>query len=253
LLFPLSGHLLSLRESVVAVTLPSFRQFHEVTCGALSYLLAGRAGGPALLIDPVRRHVPLYLGVIDECGLQLAWVVETHLHADHLSGAAELRQNCGARIAVGAMAGIGGADLLLHDGDRLEIGDLALDVIATPGHTPGCLTLQWQERLFTGDALLIGSCGSTLEPGGNAGQLYDSVCRRLMPLTDETLIYPGHACGDRLVGCIGEERLNNPMFRGLSRDEFIAGERSRRGGLPADFASCIAANSSYEQSSSAPI
>lgn len=185
------------------------------------------ASARALLIDPVSMQVPLYLGAIKELGLKLEWVLETHLHSDHVSGADELRECTGARIAASRQSGIEAADRLLSDGDLLSLGTQQLTVIATPGHTPGCLTYCWEDRLFTGDSLLIGGCGNLDEPRANGVALYDSVTRRLLCLPDETLVYPGHCLNGRRVSCIGEERERNPYFHGISRDHFVA---VRKGG-----------------------
>ena len=229
------------RKTVPPAASPLLRQFADRATGALAYLLAYRPGRQAVLIDPVREQVPLYLGVLDELGLDLTYVLDTHLHADHVTGATALREATGARIAVPRRSGARGCDLVLDEGDVVTTGDIVLDVLHTPGHTPHCLTFRWQDRLFTGDSLHLGGAGSTGEPGGDPGRLYDSVTRRLLPLPDETLVYPGHDSQGRRVGCIGEERRHNPLFAGISRDEFIS-RRSSREEAPADLAACIATN-----------
>lgn len=205
-----------------------FRQFRDHASGTFTYLIGCGRGHMAALLDPVAEHVPLYIGVLRELGLTLRWVLETHRHTDHVSGAGTLREWTGAHIAASRHAGVADADRLLDDGDGLAIGELAVAVLATPGHTPGCLTYRWEDRIFTGDSLLIGSCGDIDGAGGNPVALYDSVTRRLFALADETLVYPGHGLNGRWVSCVGEERESNPMFHGVSRDRFVAmltGER----------------------------
>lgn len=199
-----------------------FRQFRDSATETFSYLLGCGATARALVIDPVAAQVPLYLGVLKELGLGLDWVLETHLHSDHESGAEALREATGARIAASRLSGIEAADKLLADGDTLVLGMQAITVIATPGHTPGCLSYCWEDRLFTGDSLLIGGCGDLDAPRANGVALYDSVTRRLLCLPDETLVYPGHCLHGRRVSCIGEERERNPYFHGISRDRFVA-------------------------------
>ena len=173
------------------------------------------------MIDPVDDDLALYLGVLEEMNWQLNCVLETHLHGDHVSAAGKLRRATGATIACGD-AQIQAADRLLREGEKIEVGDLLLNVIATPGHTPNCLSFHCGDRLFTGDCLLIGDCGNLCDAGADAGRLYDSITRKLLRFTDETLLYPGHEQQGRQVSCIGDERRNNPLLSGVSRDEFIA-------------------------------
>ncbi|MFN3884286.1 MAG: MBL fold metallo-hydrolase [Rhodocyclaceae bacterium] len=199
-----------------------FRQLRDEPTRAYSYLIGCGETGRALVIDPVVNQTPLYLSLLGELGLQLEWVLETHLHADHISAADSLRAWTGAQVAVSARSGIDGADRLLEDGDRLRCGTLELEVLATPGHTAGCLSFYWHGRLFTGDCLLIGSCGRTDEPGSNGATLYDSVIHRLFAFPDETLVYPGHCLNGRRVSSIGEERESNPLFQNTSRDSFAS-------------------------------
>lgn len=219
-------------EAEGSLTVGHFRQFRDPATGTFTYLIACDAGSEAVLVDPVVDHVPLYLGVLKELNLDLAWILETHLHADHISGADTLRERTQARVGAGRLAGIDDADRLFGDGDALRVGDVEIATLATPGHTPGCLTYRWKDRLFTGDCLLIGGCGDIGGPGGNAVALYDSVTRRLFAFEDETLVYPGHGVAERWVSCIGEERETNPMFHGVSRDRFVAMVTSEHGRPP---------------------
>ena len=217
-----------------------FRQLRDSSSATYTYLIGSRASRAALLVDPVAEQSPLYLGLLGELELNLACVVDTHLHSDHLSAAPTLIRHTGCLYAAGLCSGIGGTDRQLADGDSLDLADLHLEVLATPGHTPGCITLLWEDRLLTGDALLIGSCGAAGEPGGNAGTHYDSVTRKLLPLPDELLVFPGHDRDGRRVSCIGDERQGNPLFCGISRDEFMAQDRSQPMGERAE--AMLAAN-----------
>jgi glyoxylase-like metal-dependent hydrolase (beta-lactamase superfamily II) len=199
-----------------------FRQLRDEATGAFSYFLACAESGSALVIDPVVNQTPLYLGMLAELGLRLDWVLETHLHADHISAADSLREWTGAKVAVSAESDIQCADRKLRDGERVACGGIVLTTLATPGHTPGCISLHWGDRLFTGDCLLIGGCGRTDEPGSDGACLFDSVVRRLFAFPDETLVYPGHCLSGRRVSSIGEERESNPHFVGVSRDSFAS-------------------------------
>ncbi len=209
-----------------------FRQLRDAHSGCFSYVLADAASGHAVIVDPVLREVTLYLSLLEERALRLDWIVETHLHDDRVSGAWALRGRTRAPIAAGAVAGIDEAARPLADGERLAFGAETLVALATPGHTPGCLTYLWRDRAFTGDALLIGGCGRTDGKGASAGRLYDSVTRRLFPLPDETIVCPGRGSASRRVSCIGDERESNACFAGCSRDEFVAARLGGDGGPP---------------------
>jgi sulfur dioxygenase len=204
---------------------PYFRQLFDDESGTFTYLLADAGTGRAVLVDPVLHETGFYLRLLGERSLRLESVIDTHLHDDHVSAAWALRARTGASAVAGIAAGIE-ADRLLGDGEAVAFGEERLMALATPGHTRGCLSFLWRDRVFTGDALAIGGCGRTDPPEGNAGRLYDSLMRRLLALPDETLVCPGHGTAQRRVSCIGDERATNPCLAGLSRDEFIA-SRSR--------------------------
>jgi len=178
---------------------------------------------------------------LQELNLQLAWILDTHAHADHITGAGALREMMGAQTATGEDA-VGCADRILRDGDYIVFGNEVLRVIPTPGHTPGCVTYHWRDRLFTGDTLMIGACGRTDFQGGDPGTLYDSITQRLFTLPDETLVYPGHDYKGLRVSCIGQERSTNPRLAGLSRDEFISVMNTLRLPPPARMAEALPAN-----------
>lgn len=196
-----------------------FRQLFEPNSSTYTYLITD--GDQALLIDPVITEIDIYLALLAEHQLELAWTLETHVHADHITAGGELRQRIGSRSAVGALCGASAADRQLKDGDTVELGNEQLQVIATPGHTLGSVSFLWKDRVFTGDSLLINGCGRTDFQGGDAGVLYDSISQRLFTLPDETLVYPGHDYQGRRVSCIGQEKTINPRLAGKSRDAFI--------------------------------
>jgi glyoxylase-like metal-dependent hydrolase (beta-lactamase superfamily II) len=198
-----------------------FRQLFDPESCTLTYLLADPLTGDAVLIDSVRERVGVYVSQLQEMNLQLVWILETHAHADHITGAAGLRELTGAAVATGEAAGAACADRLVGEGDTIVFGNEVLRVIPTPGHTPGCVTYHWRDRLFTGDTLMIGACGRTDFQDGDPGRLYDSITMRLFTLPDETLVFPGHDYRGLRVSCIGQERATNPRLAGLSRVEFI--------------------------------
>lgn len=200
-----------------------FRQLFDVLSSTYTYLLVAPERHEAVLVDPVLEHLDDYLELLNREGLALRYTLETHVHADHITASGRLRERLGTATAVGQACNASTADIQLKDGDELRFGDAErIQVIGTPGHTPGSLTFLWHDRLFTGDALLIDGCGRTDFQGGDAGSLYDSITQHLFTLPDETLVYPGHDYQGRRVSCIGEQRTRNPRLAGKTREEFIA-------------------------------
>ncbi|QID19761.1 MBL fold metallo-hydrolase [Nitrogeniibacter mangrovi] len=199
-----------------------FRQLFDAESSTCTYLLADPLTADAVLIDTVREHTGAYLTLLQELGLKLRWTLETHVHADHVTAAASLRELAGSRAIASTAAGADCADLKVDDGSTIVFGNEVIRVIATPGHTPGCVTYRWCDRVFTGDALLIDGCGRTDFQGGDAGTLYDSITTHLFTLPAETLVYPGHDYKGRRVSSIGEQKTGNPRLAGQTREEFVA-------------------------------
>lgn len=198
-----------------------FRQLFDPESSTLSYLLADDRGN-AVLIDPVFEHVDRYTLLLGSLKLTLRWVLDTHVHADHITGSQALKQLTGATTVIAKSCGAPGYDRLLEDGDALGFGDEKIAVIATPGHTPGSLCYLWRDRLFTGDTLMINACGRTDFQQGNAVDMYHSIVDKLFALPDETLVYPGHDYKGRRVSSIGEEKVLNVRIAGKSEAEFVA-------------------------------
>ncbi len=204
-----------------------FRQFLEAQSSTWTYLLADRETGDAVIIDPVLDTIERDLGQIVDLGLTLRWTVETHVHADHITAAAALKDRTGCRTVVCKHAGIGCVDRAVGDGDRIEFGRYGLTVIETPGHTNCSVSyvtdagLHAPHRVFTGDALLIRGCGRTDFQQGDAQALYRAVHARLYTLPDDTIVHPAHDYNGRTASTIGEERRLNPR---LTKDEtsFVA-------------------------------
>jgi len=198
-----------------------FKQFYDETSSTLTYLLADDTSKQAVLIDPVTDNIDEYLSFIDAAGLALIYSLETHVHADHITGGGKLKNVTQAKTAVSQACGAETADIQLQDGDELTFGNERIKVISTPGHTPGSVSFLWRDRLFTGDSLLINGCGRTDFQGGDAGQLYDAIAGRLFSLPDETLVYPGHDYNGRRVSSIAQEKLINPRLASKTKQEFI--------------------------------
>jgi len=198
-----------------------FRQLFEPVSSTYTYVLADRAGGSAVLIDPVLESMDRDRAVLQQHGLKLEWILDTHVHADHVTAATELRKVTGARTAVGLACGATGFDLGLVDGDEIRFGGEVVRAIATPGHTPGSMSFLWRDRVFTGDTLLIGGCGRADFQHGDAHALYNSITERLFTLDDDTLVYPGHDYKGRRVSSIGEEKALNPRLAGKGKEDFV--------------------------------
>lgn len=209
-----------------------FRQLFDPPTSAYTYLLADVETRDAVVIDCVPGQTATVLACLDELDLTLRYLVATHVHAGERDATAALRARTGACAAGSEAAGARWLQARLRHGDTIVFGGQVLRTLATPGHTAGCLSYLWQDRVFTGDALLIGGCGCTRLPGGDAGSLYDSVTRRLFTLPGETLVYPAHDEHGRTVSTIAEEREHNPCFAGRSRDEFVTRMSAAAG--PAD-------------------
>jgi len=199
-----------------------FRQLFDPQSSTYSYLLAD--AGEALLIDPVFDEAPRDAALVRELGLKLLYTVETHVHADHVSGAWNLKRRLGSRIAVSVDSGAEGADRYLKNAETIQFGNRYLEVRATPGHTKGCCTyvLDDQTMAFTGDCLLIRGCGRTDFQQGDARAMYRSVHERIFSLPDSCLLYPAHDYRGLMVSSVGEERRFNPRLGGeLSEDDFV--------------------------------
>ena len=201
-----------------------FRQLFDPQSSTYTYLLADSATREALLVDPVFEHARRDAALVEELGVKLLWTLETHIHADHVTGASLLKRRFGSLIAVSKDSGAQGADRLLADGDQVAFGRRALEVRATPGHTGGCLSyvLDDQSMAFTGDALLIRGCGRTDFQEGDAHRLFRSVRDRIFSLRDTCLIYPAHDYRGLTSSSVAEERMYNPrLAESIGEGDFV--------------------------------
>lgn len=222
-----------------------FRQLFETETSTYSYLLGCARTRRALLIDPVASEIDQYLQILQSLNLKLVYTLETHVHADHITAAGQLREQIGSKSVVHRDAGAMCADLLVTDGVTLQVGDLDLEVRHTPGHTSGCVSYVMADRVFTGDALLIGGSGRTDFQQGDAGLLYDSITRKLFSLPPDTLVYPGHDYQGNTVSTIKQEiAKNSRLGGGRSREEFIAIMRDLKLAYPKFIDKALPANQS---------
>jgi sulfur dioxygenase len=198
-----------------------FRQLFDSISGTYTYLIASRHGGEALIIDPVLEKVDRYLQLVRELDLKLVKAVDTHLHADHVTGLGALRDRTHCITVMGEQTHADVVSMRVTEGDRIEIEGLNLDVLYTPGHTDDSYSFLMGDRVFTGDTLLIRGTGRTDFQNGSARAQYDSIFGKLLKLPNETLVYPAHDYKGDTVSTIGEEKLFNPRLKVGSVDEYI--------------------------------
>jgi glyoxylase-like metal-dependent hydrolase (beta-lactamase superfamily II) len=200
-----------------------FRQLFDRESSTFTYLVGDETTADAALVDPVDEHFERDLALVRELGLRLVAVLETHVHADHVTAAGKLRERTGAKTYVSARGGAPCADVLVADGHRVSVGSLAIRVLETPGHTNGCVSYHVADRVFTGDALLVRGCGRTDFQEGDAATLYRSVREKLFTLPDATLVYPAHDYRGFTSSTIGEEKKHNPRLGGsVTLEAFVA-------------------------------
>ncbi|QOV22944.1 MBL fold metallo-hydrolase [Anabaenopsis elenkinii] len=199
-----------------------FRQLFDHDTSTYTYLIADETSKAAILVDPVIDNVERDYQLIRELGLTLRYCLETHIHADHITGTGKLRELTGCLGIVPENASASCADRQIQHGEILKLDEITIEAIATLGHTDSHMAyLVNGEKLLTGDSLLIRGCGRTDFQSGDAGSLFDAITQRLFTLPDETLVYPGHDYRGHTVSTIGEEKQFNPRFQGRTRDNFI--------------------------------
>jgi len=198
-----------------------FRQLFDSVSGTYSYLLASRAGGEALILDPVLEKADRYCQLLRELDLRLVKAVDTHLHADHVTGLGELRDRTQCITIMGEQSKADVVSMRVSDGDKVMIEGLSLDVMYTPGHTDDSYSYLLGDRVFTGDTLLIRGTGRTDFQNGSSRAQYESIFNRLLKLPDETMVFPAHDYKGDTVSTIGEERRYNPRLQVRSVDEYI--------------------------------
>lgn len=199
-----------------------FRPLFEKISSTYTYLLADVDTKEAIIIDAVDETQQRDIGLIEELGLDLRYIVETHVHADHITSSCPLKQKFkNAKIVLGAANPVACADILIKEGESLNFGSYQMVAMTTPGHTDGCMSYVVDDKIFTGDALLIRSCGRCDFQGGSAEKLYASI-QKMFTLPDTTCVYPAHDYGGRTVSSIEEEKQFNEMIgNGVDKEEFV--------------------------------
>lgn len=199
-----------------------FKQLFEPVSSTYTYLLGCEDTGKAVLVDPVVSAIDRDLIILNELGLTLAYTLDTHIHADHITGALELKKKTGSRIAAPAFDRLPCADLGIEEGKPFEVGGICIKPLHTPGHTDGHFSYCVENRVLTGDALLIDGCGRTDFQNGDARVLFKSVREKLFVLPEDTLVYPGHDYQNRRVSSIAQEKNRNPRLgQEKNLEEFI--------------------------------
>ncbi|MBT8121793.1 MAG: MBL fold metallo-hydrolase [Gammaproteobacteria bacterium] len=198
-----------------------FRQLFDKTSSTYTYLLAERQGGEALLIDPVLDNTGQYVRLIKELDLKLVLAVDTHIHADHVTALGALRDQTGCVSAMGAMTRTECVSVQFREGEKLDVDNLHLDILYTPGHTDDSYSLLLPDRVFTGDTLLIRGTGRTDFQNGDPAAQYDSLFGKLLQLPEDTFVYPAHDYNGMTVSTIGEEKRHNPRLQISGKQAYI--------------------------------
>ena len=198
-----------------------FQQLFETHSSTYTYLLADLQTKEAVLIDTVLETVDRDLKLIHELDLNLKYVLDTHIHADHVTGAGEIRRRLGTPTCLAQQAHVACCDIGLVEGDELKFGKFSIQVLETPGHTDSSLSFICEKMVFTGDALLIRGCGRTDFQGGSSDKLYDSVTQKIFSLPADTVVYPGHDYKGFTSSTVKEEIEHNPRLgKGKTKQQF---------------------------------
>ena len=199
-----------------------FRQLFHAESGTYTYLIAGRMGGEALIIDPVVERIERYMQLLKELDLELLWAIDTHVHADHITALGELRDRTKCITVMGQESPVDVVSRRVGDGEEIEVEGVVIKAMHTPGHTSDSYSYLMDDRVFTGDTLLIRGTGRTDFQNGNARDQYDSLFNKLLKLPDDTLVYPAHDYKGDTVSTIGEEKRWNPRLQVSSADQYVA-------------------------------
>lgn len=198
-----------------------FRQLFDHESSTYTYLIASGHGREGLIIDPVKEHVEQYLKLIKELDLKLVLSIDTHCHADHITGGGSLKLSAACRCGMGELSKVEGIDVKFKDGERINLDGIRFEAIYTPGHTDDSYSFKFDDRVFTGDTLLIRGTGRTDFQNGDPYLQYSSIKDKLFSLPDDTLVFPAHDYKGITVSSIREEKLYNPRMQVKSVEEFV--------------------------------
>ena len=219
------------------------KQLFDYDTWTFTYLLWDKESNNALIIDPVLEQVERDIDLIKKMNLTLVYILETHVHADHITGASSLKEIFDAKICCGSKTGINGADIMLEDGQLLDLSGHQIHALHTPGHTIGCTTFYVDGYIFTGDTLFIEGTGRTDFQGGSSSSIYDSVRSKIFSYSDDTVVYPAHNYKGLNESTIAHERKFNPnVGDGITKEEFIENEKKIDRPYPKKFDIAVPAN-----------
>jgi len=198
------------------------RQLFDLETSTYTYIIADRNTKEGVIIDPVLENIDRDVLLLKELGIDLKYILETHVHADHITGAGKLRSQTGAKIGISSFSGASGNDIALMDGDKLTVGEVEIVALSTPGHTNGCMCFSIENMVFTGDTLLFRKTGRTDFQQGSSSKMYQSIRKKLFTLPDETYVYPSHDYSGHLKSTIGEEKkFNTRVKEDITEKQFL--------------------------------
>ena len=198
-----------------------FKQLFDNISSTYTYLIASKKGREALIIDPVLENVQNYIQILNELDLKLVKVIDTHIHADHITGASKLNEETNCSTVMGEHTPADTVKIKVKNNEIINVDGLKIRTIYTPGHTKDSYSFLMNNHLFSGDALLINGTGRTDFQGGNPQDSYESIFNKLLKLPEETLLYPGHDYKGESVSSIGKEKINNPRLQVGNMEEYI--------------------------------
>ena len=198
-----------------------FRQLFDKTSSTFTYLIASAKGREALIIDPVLDNINEYIGLLNELDLRLVKVIDTHIHADHITGASKLKDQTNCTTIMGEQTPANAVDLEVKDEEIIKLDQIEIKALYTPGHTSDSFSFLMNDCLFSGDTLLINGTGRTDFQNGSAKDAYNSIFNKLLKLPEKTLLYPAHDYKGERVSTIGKEKKYNPRLQIDSVDQYI--------------------------------